>query len=133
MKFFFAVIIGALVSFTLTICSAVILYELVERSIGVRFAMWGLASPIIALVVGSLVGLLIAPARRRSQMAAAVALTPWAVWELTAMRGKGGPVVPELIAVASSVVYLALGIGAAMVVTRLARRQTLSATTDGQT
>ncbi len=133
MRFVVAVVIGALLSFILTICSGVVLYELVKRGVGIRFAMWGLASPVISLVVGSTISLILAPDRRRSQIAAAVALAPWALWELTAMLGKGGPVVHELVAVASTVVYLTLGVGAAMVVGGLVRQRTLSATTGAQT
>jgi hypothetical protein len=115
MKLFFIVVLGVLASFALTILGEQILFSSATPSARLLFPEF----PVIALIVGVLIGLM---AREKARVAAAFALAPWSIWLIVATNGSHSTVSRWVTTIAVILVCFVLGIGAATFVDgRLAR------------
>ncbi|MHB8412859.1 MAG: hypothetical protein ACYDDI_13065 [Candidatus Acidiferrales bacterium] len=120
-KLFVVVVGGALASFALTMIG-----ELLVSSMSIsgwqRYVwLFGPEFPLIAVVVGVLVGLVM---RERAQAAAALSLAPWAAWLIIGTNWGHSTVSRWVTTAAIFSVYYLLGIGAATLVGRRMARFT---------
>jgi hypothetical protein len=107
MKLFVGVVVGVLASFALTILAALVAFSSwMPNSVG----LLPLELPLVALVVGVLVGLIV---RDRARIAAALSLTPWAIWLILATNWSQSSVSRWVTTIGVVSVCVALGIGAA--------------------
>ena len=112
MKKIAIVILGVLTSFGLTILAARILFRFASTDSDLRFAIRYISSPLIAVVVGYLVGLV---SRDGAKFVAGLALVPWTLWFVLTTNWRAAAFSQIAITIASAVVYLALGVGAAAI------------------
>jgi hypothetical protein len=120
MKKFIVIVSAACASFTLTVLSSMIVFSQVNGDAAQRFAIRYVSSPLIALLVGILVGLVI---RDGAKIVAALSLAPWALWVILATDWKVASPWHKSLTIASAFVYMVVGIGAAAFVNdRMAAR-----------
>lgn len=126
MKKLIVVVLGVFASFALTILSARILFRFASNDAALRFGVRYVSSPLIALAVGALVGLAI---RDKARAVAALSLAPWALWIVLTTNWSVATLSQMAMTIVSAVVYLALGISAAVFVGgRMARSGTRQTT-----
>lgn len=113
MKKLMVVVLGVLASFALTIASARILFHFASDDVSIRFAVRYISSPLIAIGVGALVGLAI---RDKAGIIAALSLAPWTLWIVLTTNWSIATLSQIVITVVSALVYIALGICAAVFV-----------------
>ncbi|MGH9746011.1 MAG: hypothetical protein ACRD59_07875 [Candidatus Acidiferrales bacterium] len=113
MKKFMVTILGVTASFALTIVSARILFHFATNDAALRFAVRYVSSPLIAIAVGALVGLLI---REKAQIIAALSLIPWTLWMVLTTNWSVATLPQIAVTIGSALVYMALGICAAALV-----------------
>lgn len=110
MRLLVAVILGVFASFGLTILGELIVIRSITMGAHLPFAELAVGGPLVALTVGSLIGLIV---KERARVAAALGLAPWiAVLLIVTGRGHSG-LSWWAILIAAASIYLALGIGAA--------------------
>ena len=110
MKKFLVILLAVCVSFVLTILSSMIVFSQISSDAAQRFAFRYVSSPLIAVIVGVLVGLVI---RDRVRIVAALSLVPWTLWVVFATNWKVASAWHKALTIASALVYLVLGISAA--------------------
>jgi hypothetical protein len=114
-----AVLLGAFVTFALTVVGETAAMSLRDEGTRLPYFETAVALPLIALIVGSLIGLI---AQKKAPLAAILGLAPWVVYMLVE-TGRGHMALSWwtiLIALAS--IYFGLGIGAAVFVSRRMNR-----------
>jgi hypothetical protein len=110
MRLLVAVFLGVFASFGLTIFGELIVLRSIAMGAHLPFAELAVGGPLVAVTVGSLIGLI---AKERARVAAALGLSPWiAVLLIGTSRGHSG-LSWWAILIAAVSIYLALGIGAA--------------------
>jgi hypothetical protein len=110
MKLLVAIVLGVFASFGLTILGELIVIRSITMGAHLPFAELAVGGPLVALTVGSLIGLI---AKERARVAAALGLAPWIAFLLIG-TGRGHSAVSWwAILIAAASIYLALGIGAA--------------------
>lgn len=124
MKLVAAVLVGVLATFGFTIVGEFVAMNLRNKGTHLPFAELAVGCPLIALMVGSLIGLI---AKEKAKVAAALGIAPWVIF-LMLGAGRGHTTASWwviMLAVAS--IYLALGIAAATLVGgRMVRSATLN-------
>jgi hypothetical protein len=109
MKLVAAVLLGVFATFTLTIAfEAGVINFLFAKGVWLPFAELAVGGPLVALIVGSLIGLI---AKERARVAAVLGFAPWITWlviEVGFGHWSRWPIV-----VVISALYLAVGIGVA--------------------
>ncbi len=111
MKLVLAIALGIVASFGLTILSELIWFNSAANKV------WRLYPEFLAVAViaGALVGL---AARKQARVAAALGLAPWCI-SLVVGANAGQPLFRWAITIGLVSVYLALGVGAAHLVSKL--------------
>jgi hypothetical protein len=113
MKLVTAVLLGVLATFGLTIVGEFFVMNVLAKGVRLPFAEMVVGCPLIALVVGSLIGLV---AKEKALVAAALAIAPWAIF-LVLGAGRGRTAFSWwVIMLAAATIYLGLGIAAAALV-----------------
>jgi hypothetical protein len=113
MKKLTVVVLGVFASFALTIVSARILFHFASNDAALRFAVRYVSSPLIALVVGAVIGLAI---RDKAGVIAALSLGPWTLWIVLTTNWSAATLSQMAVTIVSALVYVALGISAATIV-----------------
>jgi Ni/Fe-hydrogenase subunit HybB-like protein len=113
MKLFVVIVLGVFASFALTILSEQLVFGLISKGARLPFAELGVVNPLIALIVGTLAGLFM---KNKTRVAAALSLAPWTVWLVLATNGSHSTVSRWATLIVIGLLYLALGIGAAIFV-----------------
>jgi hypothetical protein len=113
MKLFIVIVLGVFASFALTILSEQLVFGLMSKGARLPFAELVVINPLIAIIVGILAGLL---SRGNARLAAAWSLAPWIVWLVLATNGMHSTVFRWATTIATGLLYLAAGIGAAVFV-----------------
>jgi hypothetical protein len=113
MKKFLVILLAACASFGLTILSSMIVFSQISSDAAQRFAFRYVSSPLIAVIVGVLVGLVV---RDRVRIVAALGLAPWTLWVVFATNWRVASVSHKVLTIVSATVYLSLGIGVAVFV-----------------
>lgn len=101
---------GVLASFALTLLSELLVSSMPIRGWHLYVWLLGPEFPLIALLVGSVVGMI---TKNRAKSAAALSLAPWAVWLIVGTNESHPTVSSCVTTVALFSVYMALGVGAA--------------------
>jgi len=113
MKLVAAVLLGVFATFGLTIGGEFFVMTLLAKGVHLPFAELVVGCPLIALVVGSLIGVV---AKEKALIAAALGIAPWVIF-LVLGAGRGRTSASWwLIMLAAASIYLALGIAAAALV-----------------
>src|SRR6266404_9574731 len=106
MKKMAAVVIGVVASLALTVFSARILFRFASNDHALRFAIRYVSSPLIAVAVGALVGLMIKDKRRVVALVGALSLAPWVLWFFLTSNWSVATPSQMLITLVSAAVYL---------------------------
>jgi hypothetical protein len=115
MKKFLVILLAVSTSFVLTISSSMIVFSQINSDAAQRFAFRYVSSPLIAVIVGVLVGLVI---RNGVRVIAALSLAPWTLWVVFATNWSVASTSHKMITIVSALVYLVLGISAATFLSR---------------
>lgn len=110
MKTFLTVVLGALLSFGLTILSARILFNFVNSDSTLRVAITYVTSPLIALTVGAFAGLIV---KEKAKIVATLSLVPWTLWLILTANWNLASHSQIAVTIIRAAVYLILGIAAA--------------------
>lgn len=123
MRLFVAIVLGVLASFAFTIlCTLLMFSKWMPQSVSSVFLV------LPPLLVGVLVALI---ARHRARLAAALSLTPWAIWMILATNAKQSTPSRWVTTIAIVLVLILLGIGAAAFVGGRMTRLTASVRNSG--
>jgi uncharacterized membrane protein len=112
MRLVAGMLVGVFATFGLTVVAEFLLLKLHAKGVRLPFVELVLVGPLIALVVGSLIGLI---AKEKARAAAALGIAPWALLVLGAFWGQT-TVSSWMIMLAVASIYLVLGIAAASLV-----------------
>jgi hypothetical protein len=113
MRMVAAVLLGVFATFGLTIVGEFFVMNLLAKGARLPFAELVVGCPLIALVVGSLIGLV---AKEKALVAAVLGIAPWVIF-LVAGAGQGRMATSWwVIMLVAASIYLGLGIAAAALV-----------------